>query len=47
MKELSKTITNAGHFFDGDDPYTAMVHVLAFDVHLQISSLGSTEEYTK
>lgn len=38
---------NSGHIFAGDDPYTATVHVLAFDVHLQIDSLGSTDEYTK
>lgn len=30
-----------------DDPYTAVVHVLAFDIHFQINSLGSTDELVK
>jgi hypothetical protein len=30
-----------------NDPYSATVGVLAFDVHFQISSFGSTDEYTK
>lgn len=38
---------NSGHFFDGNDPYTATVHVLAFDAHFMINSLGSTDQYTK
>lgn len=38
---------NTGHFFSGNDPYTATVHVLAFDAHFMINSLGSTDEYTK
>ena len=30
-----------------NDPYTAAVHGMMFDVHFQINSLGSTDEYTK
>lgn len=38
---------NTAHFFGGNDPYTAAASVLAFDVHFQINSLGSTDELTK
>lgn len=31
----------------GNDTYTAVAGVTAFDVHFQINSLGSTDEYTK
>jgi hypothetical protein len=33
--------------FSGVDPYTTAVHILAFDVHFQINSLGSTEQFVK
>lgn len=33
--------------FAGADPYTLAAHIMAFDVHFQINSLGSTDEYTK
>jgi hypothetical protein len=38
---------NTGNIFGGDDLYTATVHVLAFDVHFALDSLGSTTELTK
>jgi len=39
---------NTGSLFSNtDDPYTATVHMLAFDCHFQINSLGSTDELTK
>jgi hypothetical protein len=38
---------NTSGVFTGSDPYTATVGVLAFDVHFQINSLGSTDQYTK
>lgn len=38
---------NASTLFTGEDPYTATVGVLAFDIHFQINSLGSTDEYLK
>ena len=31
----------------GADPFTTAVHVLMFDVHFQINSIGSTDELTK
>jgi len=37
---------NASGLF-GADPYTGAVGVLSFDAHIQINSIGSTEEYTK
>ena len=38
---------NVSGLFAGDDPYTATVAVLAFDVHFMLNSIGSSEEYTK
>lgn len=38
---------NASTLFTGEDPYTATVGVLAFDIHFQTNSIGSTDEYTK
>jgi hypothetical protein len=39
--------SNGSGVFAGDDPYTATVNVLAFDVHFMVNSLGSNEEYVK
>lgn len=39
--------SNSSNLHGGQDPYTATVAVLAFDVHIQINSLGSTDEYAK
>ena len=38
---------NDSTVFSATDAYTSTVGVLAFDVHLQLNSLGSTDEYTK
>jgi hypothetical protein len=38
---------NDSTLFTGVDPYTGPAHALMFDVHLQIDSLGSTDEYVK
>lgn len=38
---------NTSTKFAGADPYTTTVGILAFDLHLQINSLGSTDEYAK
>jgi hypothetical protein len=38
---------NASTLFTGQDPYTATVGVLAFDIHFMINALGSTDEYAK
>jgi hypothetical protein len=38
---------NTSTLFSGADPYTTAVGVTAFDIHFQINSLGSTDEYTK
>lgn len=39
--------TNATALFTGIDPYTETVSISAFDVHFQINSLGSDNEFTK
>lgn len=39
--------TNASGLFAGADPVAAPVHATSFDVHMQINSLGSTDEYAK
>jgi hypothetical protein len=39
--------SNRKGVWTGDDAYTATVALLAFDVHLQINSLGSTSEFIK
>lgn len=44
---IYRDITNDSEAFTGADPYTAVVGVTAFDLHFQINSLGSTDEYTK
>ena len=33
--------------FGDTDPYTATVSIMHFDIHFQINSLGSDDEYTK
>lgn len=38
---------NTSGAFTGTDPYTATVGITAFDVHFQVNSLGSTDQYTK
>lgn len=38
---------NASGAFAGADGYSAAVHVLSFDVHIQLNSLGSTNQYQK
>jgi hypothetical protein len=38
---------NTGELFGGADPESHDVEVLAFDVHIQINSLGSATEYSK
>lgn len=38
---------NDSTLFTGVDPYIGPAHALMFDVHLQIDSLGSTDEYVK
>jgi hypothetical protein len=44
---ICRDTNNASGLFTGADPYTGTVGVLAFDIHFQINSLGSTDEYTK
>jgi hypothetical protein len=39
--------SNAAGKWTGDDAYTATVSLLSFDIHIQMNSLGSTDEYTK
>jgi len=38
---------NDSTLFTGVDPYAGSVGILAFDLHLMLNSLGSTDEYTK
>jgi hypothetical protein len=38
---------NTSTVFTGADPYTGTVGMLSYDVHIQLSSIGSTDEYTK
>jgi hypothetical protein len=44
---IYRDTTNDSGEFTGADPYTAAVGITAFDVHFQINSLGSDDEYTK
>lgn len=45
--KLYRDNANASGLFDGLDPVGAAVGVLSFDTHIQLSSLGSTEQYVK
>lgn len=38
---------NTSELFDDSDLYTGTTQVIAFDVHFQINSLGSTDQFTK
>lgn len=38
---------NASGAFTGADTYTGVAQVMSFDVHLQLNSVGSTEQYAK
>lgn len=38
---------NTSGVFAGSDPYAGPASVLSFDVHLQLNSIGSDEEYVK
>jgi hypothetical protein len=44
---ISRDTANVTGLFAGADPYTGTVGILAVDIHFQINSLGSTDEYTK
>ena len=39
--------SNASGVFAGADPYTATVGLMSFDLHFQLNSLGSTDQFTK
>jgi hypothetical protein len=38
---------NASGLFAGNDPYTATVGAINFDVHYQVDTNGSRQEYAK
>jgi hypothetical protein len=44
---IYRDTTNDSTSFTGADPYTAAVHITSFDIHFQLNSIGSTDEYTK
>lgn len=44
---ISRDYTNASGAFTGGDPVNATVSCTNFDIHFQISSIGSSEEYSK
>jgi hypothetical protein len=48
---IYRDTTNASGAFTGNCPYNtggnASTPIMSFDVHMEIDSLGSTEEYTK
>jgi len=45
--KIYRDTTNDSLVFTGLDTYSVAASVLAFDVHFQIDSLGSTDEYVK
>jgi hypothetical protein len=44
---ILRDTANASGEVGGADGYSAAVHILSFDVHIQTNSLGSTEQYEK
>ena len=44
---ISRDTANVSTLFDGLDPLTGAASAMSFDVHFQINSLGSDDEYSK
>lgn len=44
---IIRNTNNTGGLHTGSDPYSGTVAIIAFDVHYQINSIGSTDEYAK
>jgi hypothetical protein len=44
---IYRDTANASGLFSGADAYSGYASILFFDVHYQIDSLGSTDEFTK